>query len=61
MKPARKSNIELLRIISMIMIIAHHYVYYGIQQNYQKEVANIIYPSGSLRYGTVCYEKAQDM
>lgn len=32
----------------MIMIIAHHYVYYGIQQNYQKEVANIIYPSGSL-------------
>lgn len=47
MKPARGTNIELLRIISMLMIIAHHYVYYGIQQNYQKEVANIVYQSGS--------------
>ena len=47
MKPARVSNIELLRIISMLMIIAHHYVYYGIQQNYQKDTANLIYQSGS--------------
>lgn len=47
MKPTRTSNIELLRIISMLMIIAHHYVYYGIQQNYQKDMANVIYQSGS--------------
>lgn len=28
-KSNRKSNIELLRILAMIMIIAHHYSLYG--------------------------------
>lgn len=48
MKSRRNSNIELLRIVSTLMIIAHHYVYYGIQQNYQNDIANIAYQSGSI-------------
>lgn len=30
----RNSQIELMRILAMLMIVAHHYVYYGVYQNY---------------------------
>ena len=43
----RNTNIEILRIVSMLMIIAHHYVYYGVMQNYNSEVAYIVYKQGS--------------
>ena len=43
----RTSNIELLRIVAMLMIIGHHYVYYGVWQNYAPEIANVLYHSGS--------------
>lgn len=31
---SRNSRVELLRILSMFMIIAHHYIYYGVYQKY---------------------------
>lgn len=50
----RKTNIEILRIISMIMIIAHHYVFYGVQQNYSSEIARIIYNGGTILNQLYC-------
>ena len=46
-KIIRNTNIELLRIVSMVMIIAHHYVYYGVMQNYNSEVAYLAYQQRS--------------
>ena len=42
----RNSNIELLRIIAMLMIVAHHFIFYGVQQNYDLNIACNIYNSG---------------
>lgn len=44
----RNSNIELLRIISMLMIVAHHYVFYGVEQNYNPAISGIVFSSGTL-------------
>lgn len=44
----RNTNIELLRIASMLMIIAHHYIYYGVMQNYDSEIACLSYQQGSV-------------
>ena len=44
----RNSNIELLRVFSMLMIIAHHYVLYGAMQNYDPDIACISYQQGSV-------------
>lgn len=44
----RNSNIELLRVFSMLMIIAHHYVVYGVMQNYDPDIAYISYQQGSV-------------
>lgn len=38
MKKQRNSNIELLRIVSMFMIILSHYVYYALMHNNQENV-----------------------
>lgn len=43
----RNSNIEILRIVSMLMIIGHHYIYYGVMQNYDSLIANLVYNQGS--------------
>lgn len=48
MEQIRKSNIELLRIIAMIMIIGHHYIYYGVQQNYNFNIAYNIFNQGDI-------------
>lgn len=42
----RNSNVELLRIISMLMIVAHHYIFYGVMQNYNSVIANVVYNDG---------------
>lgn len=47
-KKQRNSQIERLRIVSMLMIIAHHYVLYGVMQSYNVSVANQIYNAGTL-------------
>lgn len=44
----RNSNIELLRVFSMLIIIAHHYVFYGVMQNYDPNIAYISYQQGSV-------------
>lgn len=44
----RQTKFELLRIIAMIFICGHHYIYYGVMQNYNNEIANQIYSSGLL-------------
>ena len=46
MQKERNSNIEILRIISMLMIIGHHCIYYGVMQNYNKSINNVIYGQG---------------
>lgn len=46
-KVNRESTIELLRIMSMIMILAHHYIFYGIQQNYNSDIAYGLFANGS--------------
>lgn len=47
MQKERNSNIEILRIISMLMIIGHHFIYYGVMQTYNKSIINVIYGQGS--------------
>ena len=47
MQKERNSNIEILRIISMLMIIGHHCIYYGVMQTYNKSINNVIYGQGS--------------
>lgn len=37
----RNSQIEILRILSMLMIVAHHYAFYGVYQNYLKNPSEI--------------------
>ena len=32
----RNSQIEILRILAMLMIVAHHYAFYGVYQNYME-------------------------
>lgn len=44
----RSSNIELLRIIAMMMIVAHHFVYYGVQQNYNPNISGEILANGTM-------------
>lgn len=50
----RKSNIELLRIISMLMIVAYHFAYYNNGQfeiqsfSFKKEITNIFLMCGKL-------------
>lgn len=44
----RNTNIEILRIVSMLMIVAHHYVYYGVMQNYDSGIAHLSYQQGSV-------------
>lgn len=58
---SRNSRVELLRILSMFMIITHHYIYYGVYQKYlesppeitgggyglvNKAVAHLLLPGG---------------
>ena len=43
----RISNLELLRIVSMLMIIAHHYILYGVMQHYDDDLKTIVYTSGT--------------
>ena len=43
----RISNLELLRIASMLMIIAHHYILYGVMQHYDDNLKDIAYKSGT--------------
>lgn len=45
MKKVRDSKIELLRIVSMLMIIGHHYALYGVKQ--VLKCANLVYSEGS--------------
>lgn len=47
-KCKRNSSIEILRIVSMIMIVAHHYIFYGVQQNYNPEIAGKVFSNGSI-------------
>lgn len=47
MKSFRNSNIEVLRIIAMIMIIGHHYILYGVMQMYDSSIAMQNYVQGS--------------
>lgn len=44
---ARKSNFELLRIVAMLMIIAHHFASHGIQHDLDGNVTYVIWRSGS--------------
>jgi hypothetical protein len=44
---ARKSNFELLRIVAMLMIIAHHFASHGIQHDLDGNVAYVIWRNGS--------------
>ncbi|MQM73061.1 MAG: acyltransferase [Eubacteriaceae bacterium] len=44
----RKSNFELLRVIAMIMIIAHHFAGHGIQHDLEGSTAYVIWRNGSL-------------
>lgn len=44
----RNSNIELLRIIAMIMIVGHHFVLYGVQQDYNYNIAGEIFSNGNI-------------
>ena len=43
----RNSNIELLRILSMLMIIAHHYALYGVHQLYDSNKIDSYYAYGT--------------
>lgn len=43
----RKSNIELLRIITMLMIVAHHYVAHGIMMATEESMAYVDWVNGS--------------
>lgn len=43
----RNSNIEVLRIISMLMIIGHHLVLYGVQQKYDSTISGMVYNQGT--------------
>ncbi len=43
----RNSAIELLRIVAMLMIVAHHFVYYGVQQHYDVNIVNNAYYCGT--------------
>jgi len=47
-KSKRKSNIELLRILAMIMVVGYHYVLHGIQASYTGEAAYNVWEQGSL-------------
>lgn len=47
MNKKRNSSVELMRIVSMLMIIGHHYAYYGVQQNYAISIAGNIYQQGT--------------
>lgn len=49
----RNSNIELLRIIAMIMIIAHHLIYYGVMQYYNPIIALNVYKQGTVMNKTL--------
>ena len=56
MKVARNSKIEFLRIISMLMIIAHHYALYGMKMQtsssgIDKYVVWLFYPGGVVGVG----------
>ena len=44
----RSSNIELLRIIAMIMIVGHHFVLYGVKQSYNQNIAGEIFSNGNI-------------
>ena len=44
----RKSNFELLRIISMLMILSHHFAVHGVLNSLAKTQVNNIYKQGSL-------------
>ena len=41
----RESNIELLRIIAMVLLVAHHYAYHGLLA-YNSDIVFIIFKSG---------------
>ena len=47
-KQQRNSQIERLRIVSILMIIAHHYVLYGVMQSYDASNANQMHKSARL-------------
>lgn len=50
-KKVRNSNLEILRIISIIMIIAHHYAFHGFDEvaySFNKNVLEILYSGGKL-------------
>lgn len=44
----RKSNFELLRIVAMIMIIAHHFATHGIQHDLEGSAAYVLWRDGSV-------------
>ncbi len=44
----RKSNFELLRIVAMLMIIAHHFATHGIQHDLEGSAAYVLWRNGSV-------------
>lgn len=46
----RKSNFELLRIVSMVMIVSYHYAVHGIQKILDNSSAYAIYLQGSIEH-----------
>ena len=44
----RSANIEVMRIVAMIMIVAHHCILYGVQSSYDAAIAGQVFSSGGL-------------
>lgn len=55
MQKERKSNIELLRIVCMLMIIAHHYVVHGGAIGIQEHTLNRVIALAILPAGKICF------
>lgn len=47
-KSERNSNIEILRIIAMVMIVGHHFMIYGVQQSFDLSIAGTVFSNGSI-------------
>lgn len=47
-KPTRESNFELLRIVAMFMIVAHHLAVHGVQHMRDSTNAFVVYNAGTL-------------
>ena len=50
----RNSRFEIVRIIATLMIIGHHYVFYGVKQSYDASIVNIVYASGVRSHKLLC-------